>query len=224
LKQILALLIVLSFTLPSRADFWGGDLPLLAHIVTNTLNTLMELQKQSQFMKDEMDGVKDKIDRIQTISELVQPSSWDKWRDPMEAMTRLQRIYQAVPKEYRTEKSDMIEDEISKAMNLVARISRDTQHTFESGKELERRGADASPGVASKLTASGVGTLISMQAQSQVLQSQVTSLLSQMLASANEKETRGIVSKGATFHGVSSSLGLTNLSFSKVVLGMRDTP
>jgi len=218
MKKIVAILFALTISLNAKADFWGGDLPLLAEIVTNTMNTLMELQKQSKNWQDEMDGIKDKIDRIQTISELVQPSSWDKWKDPMEAMSRLQRIYHTVPKEYRTEKSDMMEQEISKAMNLVAKISRDTKTTFESGKELERRGADSSPGVAQKLTASGVGTLISMQAQSQVLQSQMTSLLSQMLASANEQETRSVVSHGNSFKSASQTIAGQGLTFSSIVL------
>src|SRR5690606_26757853 len=109
----------------------------------------------------------DKIYRIQTIAEVVQPSTWDQWKDPREAYRRLQLIYHTLPKEYRSEKSDAIEAEIAKAMNTVARISPWANTTFHSGKEMERRGADASPGVAQKLTASGIGTLIAMESQSQ---------------------------------------------------------
>jgi hypothetical protein len=79
---------------------------------------------------------------------------------------------------------------------------------------MERRGADASPGVAQKLTASGVGSLIALQAQTQVIESHITSLLSQMLADANEKESRSIVSKAAGFSGMSESLGSDDGRFS----------
>ena len=58
----LILIVFLSFApLKSHADFWGGDIPLLIEIVTNTLNTLMELRQQSQLMEDEMAGIKDRI-------------------------------------------------------------------------------------------------------------------------------------------------------------------
>jgi hypothetical protein len=204
----------------ARADLWGGDLPLLAEIVTNTLNTLYELQKQSKQWQEEMDGIGDKINRIQTIANIVNPNSWDQWKDPAEAMNRLQRIYYTIPKEYRTEKSDQVEQEISKAMNMVARIQRDTQSTFLSGKELEARGADASPGVAQKLTASGVGTLISQQAQAQVIQSQIASLLSQMLANGNEQENRAIVAHGTAFQNIAAA-SRTSL-FSQLILGSKE--
>lgn len=206
---------------PARADLWGGDLPLLAQIVTNTLQTLYQLQEQTQMMEDEMDGIKRKIYRIQTIATVVDPSSWDKWRDPGEALRRLKVIYHTLPPEYRSEKADVIEDELSKAMNMVSRLVPETRTTFRSGKELERRGADASPGVAAKLTASGVGTLVAMEAQTQVIQSHITSLLAQMLADANDNETRAVVTRGAGFSGVASNLGADRGWFSNHVVPFR---
>ena len=191
----------------AKADFWGGDLPLLAQIVTNTLQTLSQLRTQTGLMQDEMDGIKDRIYRIQTIADVVQPGQWDQWKDPQEAVKRLRLIYDTLPKEYRSAKADQIESEIAEAMNLVARIAPGATSTFRSGKELESRGAGASPGVAQKLTASGVGSLVAIEAQNQVIQSHITSLLAQMLADANEKETRSVVSKGRGFGNISSNLG-----------------
>ena len=205
---------------PARADFWGGDLPLLTQIVFNTLHTMYELQSQTSMLKDEMAGIKDRIFRIQAIADVVQPSSWDRWRDPNEAMRRLKIIYHTIPKEYRSEKSDQIEEELSKAMNLIARVSQGAQTSFQSGKQMEDKGANSSPGVAQKLTASGVGTLISMEAQTQVIQSHIVSLLAQTLADANEKEARLTESRGVSFAGVSECLGDKDSLFSNHVLGL----
>lgn len=222
MKKIIPVLLLISIVpAPARADLWGGDLPLLAQIVLNTLQTLHELRKQSGLLEDSMDGIKDRIDRVQTIAMVVQPSSWEQWRDPREAMRRLKLIYHTLPPEYRSAKSDAIEEELSKAMNMVSRLVPEANTTFRSGKELERRGADASPGVAAKLTASGVGTLVAMEAQTQVIQSHITSLLAQMLADANEKESRAVVARGAGFIGVSSNLGDDKGWFSNHVIPMR---
>lgn len=224
MRHIIGLFLLLTLLpAPAKADLFGGDLPLLAQIVTNTLNTLFELRKQSGLLSDSMEGIKDKIYRIQTISNVVQPSSWDQWKDPREAMRRLKFIYHTLPPEYRSAKADAIEEELSKAMNMVARVVPEANTTFQSGKELERRGADASPGVANKLTASGVGTLVAMEAQTQVIQSHITSLLAQILAEANERESREVVARGAGFSGVSTNLGDDRGWFSSHVLPLRWT-
>lgn len=219
MKKLFLISLLSLLPLQSKADLWGADLPLLAEIVFNTLHTMSELEQQTTYMNDELAGIKDRINRIRTIADVVQPSSWDKWKDPKEALNRLRIIYHTLPKEYRSEKYDNIEDELAKAMNLVARVGVDTQTSFKSGKELERRGADASPGVAQKLTASGVGTLIAQEAQSQVIQSHITSLLTQMLAEGNEKETRAIATKGANLKDFASNLSQTEFKFSSLVLG-----
>lgn len=205
----------------AKADLWGADLPLLAEIVFNTLHTMMELQQQTEHMNDELAGIKDRIDRIKTIADMVQPSSWSQWKDPAEALRRLKVIYQTMPKEYRSEKSDVIEDELSKAMNLISKVSTESHTNFQSGKELERRGADASPGVAQKLTASGVGTLIKLESQSQVIQSHITSLLAQMLADANERETRSVVANGNSFSSFSANLDQNSSKFSIQALSFK---
>lgn len=186
-------------TKPAKADLWGGDIPLLIEIVFNTLQTMMEMYQQTQLMEDQIAGIKDNITRIQTIRNLINPNNWEDWKDPTVALRRLKEIYQVLPPEYKTAKSEMFEQEMSKAMALSAQMAEEAKSTFASGKELEQRGKDASPGVAQKLTASGVGTLISLQAQSQVAQGQMVSLLTQMLAEGNEKEVRRLTSNGESF-------------------------
>lgn len=222
MKKLTVICFLTALPFQARADLWGGDLPLLAKIVANTLKTIVELERQTNLLKDEMAGIHDRINRIRTIADVVQPSTWEKWKDPAEALRRLKLIYHTLPKEYRNEKADVVEEELSKAMNLIAKISSEANTTFYSGKELERRGADASPGVATKLTASGTGTLISMESQSQVIQSHIVSLLAQMLAEGNEKESRLIVSKGAEFNSYSHNLGSKRGWFSEHVLPQRN--
>lgn len=221
-KFVFAILIALT-PLKSKADLWGADLPLLAEIVFNTLHTMNELQQQTQYMNDELEGIRDRIDRIKTIADVVQPSTWEKWKDPAEALRRLQTIYYNIPNEYRTEKYDAINDELSRAMNMISRVSSGATTTFKSGKELERRGADASPGVAQKLTASGVGTLIAAESQSLVIQSHITSLLTQMLAEGNERETRAVVSRGTSYSSIAKNLSDQDGKFSTHVLSQGST-
>jgi len=209
---------------PVRADLWGGDIPLLIKIVANTLQTLYQLKRQTQIMKDQMAGIHDKINRIRTIERLIHPSGWEAWKDPNTAIRRLREINYTIPPEYRTTKSQVFELEMTRAMELAAQMTEEAKDTFRSGKQLERRGADASPGVAQKLTASGVGTLVSLQAQSQVAQSQMVSLLTQMLAEGAEKESRKLVSAGKNFKDLSGSLQGDEKKLSTLVVPLRMQP
>ena len=204
-----------------HADSFGGDIVYLVQIVHNTLDTLNALRKQNNYWNEDLAGINDKIERLQTIAHLVQPSSWKKWRNPREALRRLKLIYDTMPAQYHNRKSDLIEGEISDAMTLVSQISPDAKAAFQSGKQLERRGEDASPGVAEKLTASGVGSLLTVQSQSLVLESHITSLLAQMLAQANEKETRAVVSRGQSLHSISQNLSPLHDTFSREVLAFK---
>lgn len=205
---------------PAKADLFGGDLPLLAQMVVNTLQTLTELERQTTLFKEQMAGIKDRIHRLKTISEIVQPSSWDEWKNPEDAIKKLRQIYLNIPKEYRTDKSDSIEAELSRAMELVGKLSSGMKDSFLSGKELEAKGADSSPGVAQKLTASGVGTLVSLSAQSQVIESHIVSLLAQSLASGNEREVRTLMSAGEGYKSFSSELKATDAPFSSRALSV----
>ena len=206
---------------PARADFWGGDLPLLAQIVTNTLSTLAQLQQQTKMLRDQTQGINDQINRIKTIEKLINPSNWKEWKNPEVALKRLKEIYYTLPPEYRNQKSDAFESEMSKAMALSSQMTDEANSTFLSGKELERRGADASPAVAEKLTASGVGTLISLEAQSQVAQSQMISLLSQMLAQGVEQESRKVTMTGNSFKSIGESLSVQEKTLSSLVVPLR---
>jgi hypothetical protein len=217
-KLLIILLLTLPTSRPARADMFGFDLPLLAKIVTNTLYTMYELQKQSRILEDEMRGINRRIVRIQSIAQMVQPGQWEQWKDPAEAVKRLRAIYYELPKEYRSSKSDQIEREISRAMSLVSQLAPSSQSAFQSGKEMERTGAAASPGVAQKLTASGVGTLIALESQTQVIQSHIVSLLAQTLAEANEREARLLVSRGESLGSLSENVQGKERSFSKVAL------
>lgn len=173
---------------PAHADFFGGDLPLLAQIVTNTLNTLNELQNQSEMLRSELRGIDDKINRLKTLSDLLKTEDYSKWKDPREAARRLSTIYYMVPRELRTEKSDEIEREISRAMSLAAQLVAGAHAPFASGKQMEDEALRAGPAVANKMTASGVGTLVALQSQNQVAQATVISLLSQMVADGASRE------------------------------------
>ncbi len=201
---LLALLLAASgYNQKARADFFGGDLPLLFQIVNNTLNTLKEMQVQSDLLKTELRGINDKINRVKAINELLNPEDKEVWKNPVDALKRLQSIYSLLPPEYKTEKSKEVERQISQALLLAEQMRRRSGAAFNSGQELEKKSLDSGPAVANKLTASGVGTLVTLQAQNQVAQSTIISLLSQMIVEGASKEAALAESQAAEMRAMS---------------------
>jgi hypothetical protein len=209
-KIALSLLLALACAKPARADFWGGDIPLLIEIVANTLNTLNELRNQSEMLRKELRGIDDKIYRLRTIQEIIAPNDLAQWKDPREALRRLQRIYYTMPPEFRTEKSDEIERRLSQAMSVAGILVDSAKPAFSSGKQLEKEGLVVGPAVANKMTASGVGTLVALESQNQVAQATIISLLSQMIAENGSKEAARLNSQSREYKSMGS--GLTGFS------------
>jgi len=196
--------IVVASSRGARADLWGGDIPLLIEIVANTLHSLGELKKQSKLLAKELRGIDDQIARLKTIQSIIAPNDLEAWKNPHEAMRRLQRIYYTLPPEFRTEKSDEVERRISQAMSVAGVLVDSAKPSFSSGKELERKGLEVGPAVANKMTASGVGTLVALQSQNQVAQATIISLLSQMIAESGSKEVARLKSQANEYKTLGS--------------------
>ncbi len=209
IKITLMLGMLLLSSKPAKADLWGGDLPLLAQIVTNTLQTYYQLRQQTMLLQEELRGIRDTIHRFETIKNIIQPDNLEAWKDPREATRRLQRIYYNLPPEFRTEKSDEIERQISQAMSVAGLIVDQASPAFKSGKQMEKDGLKVGPAVANKMTASGVGTLITLESQNQVAQATIISLLSQMIAEEGSKQASKIKSQSQEFKSVGGMNGFS---------------
>jgi len=205
-----ALLVALTLVRPVKADFFGGDIPLLIEIVSNTLSSLGELRTQSDLLRRELRGIDDKIHRLQSIKEIIGPSDLSTWKDPHEAFARLRRIYYTLPPEFRTDKSDEIELRLSQAMSVAGLLADSAKPAFRSGKQLEKNSLEVGPAVANKMTASGVGTLVALESQNQVTQATIISLLAQMIAESGSKEVSRLNSQSTEFKSIGT--GITGFS------------
>ena len=201
----LGLAIGFALTQKAQASF-GAEIPFLIEIIANTLSSLKELKGQSDMLKRELRGIDDKIERLNAIKELVTPKDVDAWKDPHEAARRLRRIYQTLPPEFRTEKSDAIERQISEAMRVAGVLTHTAQPAFDSGKQLEKEALEVGPAVSNKMAASGIGTLITLQSQSQVAQAQIIALLSQMIAESGSKEVSRLKSQAREYKTIGAGL------------------
>ena len=212
-KIILLICLISSFTFTpkkARADFWGADIPILLEILSNTIMQLMEMRRQARLMESELAGINNLINRFENMRDLIQTSNWQDWSNPTSATRKLNQIYHLLPTELKSTKSREIELELARAMELSSRLSEASRVVFLSGEDIERRASHASPGVANKLSASALGTIIKLNAQNQVAQSQVVSLLTKILAETTEREARSITQKAIEMNTIGELLSSEN--------------
>ena len=205
MKKIILITLLVFSSLQVQA-FWGGDIPLLIKIVTNTMRTFKQLRDQTSLLKKQMQGIDDIIRRFDSISKIANPENLDEWKDPKEAARRLERIYYTLPPEFRTEKSDQMARQLSNAMNTASLMMESAQESFESGKQLETKALHVGPAVAEKMAASGIGTLVALESQNQVAQATMVSLITQLVAENGAKEASRIKSQAQNFKSTSSAL------------------
>ncbi len=100
--QIAALTLVL---IPStgNCDFWGGDIPLLIQIVTNTMQQLVQLKEivgtgsdTLGLLRDVNRGINDSLGIISTIYPNINPGIYKNWGQLDQALRGLTEIYGAV--------------------------------------------------------------------------------------------------------------------------------
>lgn len=211
-RTLLSLLVLsLSFTaVPARADLFGGDVAVLAKILVETIKQVRELQKQSDLLEDELRGINDRIRRLTAIKEIIQGTSSEEWKNPAKAVRRLSDIYYTLPPELRTKKADAVESELRRAVDLATRITNSAGDAHRTGADLEKDALGKSPGVAQKLTASGVGSLIELSAQNQVAQGTIISLLTQVVAESSDRSARELSGRSMAYGDVSRTLPTSN--------------
>lgn len=102
--RCLVVLGLLALASPARADFWGGDLPLLAQILTEAITQVQELQsiigtsKDSyEFMREINDGQRNAIRILNTMNHVLKPGNLSNLHDVDSALHEVQDIYGRVP-------------------------------------------------------------------------------------------------------------------------------
>jgi len=98
-----AIALMLLLPAPARADFWGGDLPLLAQILAETIEQVAQLEsilgtgKDSlNFMRDINQGIRDAMTLASTMNRTLQPGNWN-LNNVNDILGQMQNIYGRIP-------------------------------------------------------------------------------------------------------------------------------
>lgn len=203
--------LILFFT-PSkgRCDFWGGDIPLLIQIVTNTAQQLIALKEiigtgndTLGLLRDVNRGINDSLGIIRTVYPNIDPGIYKDWDKVSQALNGIEDIYgKIIPSQDSRIQKDT-DQSVAEAISLNNSIYKYTQDIDQISEAIKQYSHQVSPGGAQKLTAESMGVMLTVMNQSLRAQATGLKMQAQTLALQNHKD------KEMTRHmmDVSSQLG-----------------
>ena len=192
-KWILPLVLFSTAIVPdARADFWGGDLPLLFQIVTNTLEELVRLKAILDNGKDTLGllnevnrGINDALALIRTMNTTLSPGVLAQYKNPRELYDVLTRIYGQIPRTSQAGLETLHDQTVAESITLHNQAFDYAAAIDPEAERIKDYSRVASPAGAAKLTAESVGVLIHVSNQILRTNAAMLKILSENLAMNN---------------------------------------
>ena len=188
-------LILFSLCTPARADFFGGDLPLLASLVANTAQQLTKLQQimganqqTLALLKDVNRGIHHAIALVKSQNGTLDPGVLSNLGSASEILAKIETLYGKIPNSPQSESQAVVDTTVAQSIHLHNEAFRYAQKLDPEVERLKHASQTASPGTAQKLTAHSMGVLI--HATNQVLRTNaaILKVQSEQLAIENRKQ------------------------------------
>ena len=200
----------------ARADFWGGDIPLLIQIVSNTTAQLTQLkqilgngQETLNLIRDINNGVREAMRITRTMNNSMQSGVLGQFQSPDEALRAIQQIYGAIPKSSESQLQALNDRSVAEAVTLHNQAFQFADAVDPEAERIKDYARDVSPTGAGKLTAQSLGVLIHVSNQILRTNAAMLKLLSQNLALQNRKEKINSQQFQMQYEGLSSAFRST---------------
>ncbi len=209
----------LSFPEPANADFFGGDLVILAQILTQTIAQLAELKQIFQngndtlgLLQDINRGINDSLNLARTLGIRVDPGLYKDLRQVDDAARAVETIFGKpvdsllLPVQHNTDQT------VAEAISFNNDLNEYAGRLDQIGEDIKSYSHAASPGGAAKLTAESLGVVIHVLNQQLRASGQGLKLQAQALALQNKKDkdqTGQYLKEGQLLQAKMSSLNPT---------------
>ncbi|MBI4405984.1 MAG: hypothetical protein HY537_17625 [Deltaproteobacteria bacterium] len=189
------LLICLLRPTPAYADFFGGDLPLLAEIVANTLQQISQLSKvigtgedTFNYIRDINRGIQDALNLAKTMNEKLNPGILSDLQGAEQALAVIEKLYGSTPKTSEARVQQTMDRTAAEAINLHNEAFRYADQIDPEAERIKDYAHVVSPAGAGKLTAQSLGVLIHVMNQVLRTNAAMLKLQGEQLALQNRRE------------------------------------
>jgi len=177
------------------ADFWGGDLPLLAEIVANTLQQISQLSEvigkagdTLNYLHDINRGIADAMRIARTMNSTLHPGVLSDLQTAEDIMSRLQDLYGRIPRTSEARVQQTTDQSVAEAIQIHNQVYQYADQVDPEAERIKDYARDVSPLGAQKLTAQALGVLIHVMNQILRTNGAILKLQSEQLAMTNKKE------------------------------------
>ena len=179
----------------AQADFFGGDLPLLIQIVTNTFSQLQQLKQiigngndTLGLMREINRGIQDALQIRRTMNQTMQSGVMSQFQTPEDAFHMIQEIYGSTPKTSESKLQQLNDQSVAEAVTLHNQAFQYASEVDPEAERMKDYAQSVSPLGAERLTAQSLAVLIHVSNQILRTNAAMLKILGENLALQNHKE------------------------------------
>ncbi len=197
----------------SRADFFGGDLPLLSAILAQAIQQLAQLRALMGNGKDTLgflelinEGIRQAMDIMRTMNTTIQPGIYSNYQNVNDLMNQLQSLYGTVSDTFDSKLERSQDQSVSEAITLHNQAFQYATQLDPEVEKIKDYARVVSPQGAAKLTAQSLGVLIHVSNQILRTNAAMLKIMSENLALQNRHEKMSSRAFKTTYESVSKNL------------------
>lgn len=179
--------------MPARADFWGGDLPLLAQILAQAIQQVAQLkviinngQDTLGFMQDINQGIRDAMRLQSTINRTLKTGNWN-LADVDDILHQMEELYGKIPMTAEAKTQSTHDMTVAESIQLHNDAFRYADQVDPEAERMKEYAAHASPQGAAKASLQAQGVTIHVLNQILRTNAALLKVQSEQLAMANRK-------------------------------------
>ena len=178
-----------------KADMFGGDVVVLAQILIQTIEQLVQLKKLYNSAKDNVDmvreineGINETLGKLKDIEPNLDPGVFKDWKRLSSAIKSVERLYGKVSDSKSSKVQRAHDQTIAESIVFSNGLYKNSKKINNIGERIQRRADNASPKGAQKLTAQSLGVMLKVQSESLRAQAKGIKLNAQALARQNQRD------------------------------------
>lgn len=215
-RRIVAIFLIIGLALPMpvKADLFGGDVVVLAQILANAVQQLVQLRQilstgsdTLSLMKDVNRGIKDGLSVIQVLNPKFNPGLYGSMEQADQVMAVISDLYGKVPQtsEYKLQAAQ--DRSVSESIAMNGTLFRYADDVDLESKRIIEHARNVNPQGAAKLTAQSIAVLIGVTTQVLRTNSMMLKMMGENMALSNRKEKLQASQFKTQYEGISNALG-----------------
>ena len=179
---------------PARADFWGGDLPLLAQILSETIEQVAQLQEilgngkdSLNYMRDINQGLRDAMRLQATMNRTLQTGNWN-LNNVNDILHQMEQLYGKIPNTSEAGTQSMHDMTVAESLELHNDAFRYADEVDPEAERMKQYAEQASPQGAAKASLQAQGVTIHVLDQILRTNAAILKVQSEQLAMNNRKQ------------------------------------